>query len=59
MKIVNYYIERNRIKINEIFKKQSKFEEITATSLHNFLRNIFKLEDIKFIKQGKDYFKGD
>lgn len=30
-----------------------------ATNLHAFLRDAFKIEEIRFIREGKDYFKED
>ena len=30
-----------------------------ATNLHAFLRDVFKLEEIRFTREGKDYFKED
>ena len=30
-----------------------------ATSLHAFLRGVFKLEEIRFVREGKDFFKED
>ena len=59
MEIVNSYFNKNKQKINEIFKNQAKDDEIPATKLFNFLQFIFQVEEIKFMKDDKNYFNDD
>jgi hypothetical protein len=59
MKIVTLYLERNKSKIAELFTLRAKEGEIPATNLHAYLQEIFKIESIKFVREGKDYFRED
>lgn len=59
MKIVSQYIDRNKTRIGEIFNSSSKEGEIPATNLHVFLQEMFKIENIKFMREGKDYFRDE
>lgn len=59
MKIVTQYLEKNKTKIAELFSLRAKEGEIQATNLHAFLQEIFKIESIKFTREGKDYFRED
>jgi len=59
MLAVLQFLEKRRSKVEDIFAKLSKDEELPATSIFTFLREIFQNEPIKLVKDAKDYFADD
>lgn len=59
MKQVSQYINTNKAAITHLFRDMSQDDELPATKLYTFLQEIFKLEQIFVLKEGKNYYEDD
>jgi hypothetical protein len=59
MNVIAEYFERNRQKLEEIYQSSCKEGVIPATNLFLFLREVFAVGGLQFLRGKREYFGED